>query len=70
MVVFQEVHAKYKRSCMVGWIKFSRRKHDNIYLEIRSQIYVHTDERTQIRSARSSLVVTHPSTNPARRAEL
>jgi len=31
----------------------------------RSQIKVHTDERTQVHSAQSSLVVTHPSTNRA-----
>jgi len=28
----------------------------------RSQIKVHTNERTQVHSARSSLTVTHPST--------
>jgi len=33
----------------------------------RSQIKVHTDERTQVHSARSSFAVTHPSTNRARR---
>jgi len=33
----------------------------------RSQIKVHTDERTQVSSARSSLTVTHPSTNRTRR---
>jgi len=33
----------------------------------RSQIKVHTDERTQVHSAQSSLAVTHPSTNQARR---
>jgi len=33
----------------------------------RSQIKVHTDERTHVHSAQSSLAVTHPSTNRARR---
>jgi len=33
----------------------------------RSQIKVQTDERTQVHSAQSSLAVTHPSTNWARR---
>jgi len=31
-----------------------------------SQIKVHTDERTQVHSARSSLTVTHPSIHPGR----
>ena len=33
----------------------------------RSQIKVHTNERTQVHSAQSFLVVTHPGTNRARR---
>ena len=41
---------------------------DNGYLDGRSQIKVHTDERTQVRSAQSSLAVTHPGTNRARRS--
>jgi len=41
--------------------------HDNGYMDGRSQIKVHTDERTQVHSAQSSLVVTHPSTNRAGR---
>jgi len=36
-------------------------------LDGRSQIKVHTDERTQVHSARSFLTVTHPSTNRGRR---
>jgi hypothetical protein len=35
------------------------------YLDGRSQIKVHTDERTQVHSAQSSLAVTHPGTNRA-----
>jgi len=35
---------------------------------MQSQIQVHADERTQVYSARSSLVVIHPSTNRGRRA--
>jgi len=42
-------------------------QHDNGYMDGRSQIKVHTDERTQVLSAQSSLAVTHPSTNRARR---
>jgi len=34
--------------------------------ESRSQIQVHTDECTQIHSAMSSLVITHPNTNRGR----
>jgi len=42
-------------------------QHDNGYMDGRSQIKVHKDERTQFHiSAQSSLVVTHPSTNRAR----
>jgi len=36
-------------------------QHDDGYLDGRSQIKVHTDERTRVHSARSSLTVTHPS---------
>ena len=36
--------------------------------ENRSQIKVHTDERTQVLGVRSSLMVTHPSTGRGRRA--
>jgi len=36
---------------------------DTNCIDGRSQIKVHADERTQVHSARSSLVVTHPSTN-------
>jgi hypothetical protein len=42
-------------------------QHNNSYMDGRSQIKVHTDERTQVHSAQSSLAVTHPSTNQARR---
>jgi len=41
-------------------------QHDNGYMGGQSQIKVHTDERTQVHSAQSSLAVTHPSTNQAR----
>jgi len=39
----------------------------NGYTDCRSPIKVHADERTRVHSAQSSLVVTHPSTNRARR---
>jgi len=42
-------------------------QHDNGYIDGRSQIKVHTDERTQVHSAQSSLTITHPSTNRGRR---
>jgi len=42
-------------------------QHDNGYMDGRSQIEVHTDERTQVHSAQSSLEVTHSSINRARR---
>jgi len=41
-------------------------QHDNGYMDGRSQIKVHTDERTQGHSAQSSQAVTHSSTNWAR----
>jgi len=34
----------------------------------RSQIKVHTDERTHVHTAHSTLVITHPSTNRGSRA--
>jgi len=42
-------------------------QHVDGYTDGRSQIKVHTDERTQVHSAWSSLTVTHPSTNRGRR---
>jgi len=48
------------------WFIFSPRQHDNDWIDDRSQIQGHTDERTQVHGARSSLVVTHPSTNGMR----
>jgi len=39
-------------------------QHDDGYIDGRSQqMKVHNDERTRVHSARSSLTVTHPSTN-------
>jgi len=42
--------------------------HVNGYIDGWSQIQVHTNERTQVHNAQSSLVVTYPSTNQGRRA--
>jgi len=42
-------------------------QHDNSYMDGRLQIKVHTDKRTQVHSAQSSLSVTNQSTNLARR---
>jgi len=50
------------------WFILRPCQHDNGYIDGRSQVYVHTDERTQVHSAWSSLVITHPSTNRVRRA--
>jgi len=44
-------------------------QYDDGYLDGRSQIKVHTDERTQVLSAQFSLLVTHPSTNRAQVTE-
>jgi len=38
-------------------------QHDNGYIDGRSQIKVHTDERTQVHSSQPSLAVTHQGTN-------
>jgi len=42
-------------------------QHDDGYIDGRSRIEIHTDKRTQVHSAQSSLTVTHPSTNRGRR---
>ena len=42
-------------------------QHDNGYMDGRSQIKVHTNERTHVHSAQSFLAVTHPGTKRARR---
>jgi len=48
-----------------NWVWFILRlcQHDDGFMTVGTHIKVHTDERTQVHSARSSLVVTHPSTN-------
>jgi len=51
----------------LGLIHLRPCQHNDGYIDGRSQIRVHTDERTQIHSAQSSLTVTHPSTNRGRR---
>jgi len=54
-------------SLVNGLLQFILRqcRHDNGYMVVRSQIKFDSDERIQ--SAQFSLVVTHPSTNRARR---
>ena len=42
-------------------------QHNNGHMDGRSQIKVHTDERTQVHSVQSSLAVTHPRINRSRR---
>jgi len=49
------------------WFSLRPCQHDDGYIDGRSQIKVHTDERTHAHSAPSSLTVTHPSTNRGRR---
>jgi len=50
--------------CLIDWlIDFRPCQHDNGYIDVRSQIKVRTDERTQVHSTQSFLAVTHPSTN-------
>jgi len=48
---------------LIDWFTSVSARHG--YMDGRSQIKVHTDERTQVYSAQSSLVVNHPSTNRA-----
>jgi len=50
---------------LIDWLRPCQ--HDNGHMDGRSQTKVHTNERTQVHSAQFSLVVTHPSTNQARR---
>jgi len=52
--------------CCLVWFILRPCQHDDGYIDGRSQIKVHADERTQVHSARSSLTVTHPSTNRGR----
>jgi len=42
-------------------------QHDDGYMDGRSLININADERIQVHSAHSSLAVTHPRTNRARR---
>jgi len=48
------------------WFMLRPCQHLDGYIDGRPQITVHTNERTQVHSARSSLTVTHPSTNRGR----
>jgi len=57
-----------KESNELAWFILRSCQPDNGYIDGRPQIQVHTDEQTQVHSARSLLVVTHPSTNRCRRA--
>jgi len=45
------------------WFILPACQHDDGNIEDMLEIKVHTDERTQVHSARSSLAVIHPSTN-------
>jgi len=52
----------------IDWVIYVS-QHDNVYayMDGRSKIKIHNDERTQVHSPQSSMVATHPSTNRARR---
>jgi len=52
-------YISYIRLSLV-WFILRPRQHDICYIDGLSQIQVHSDERTQVHSAWSSLVVTHP----------
>jgi len=62
----ESVHYKGQLHAMV-WFILRPCQHDDGYIDGRLQIKVHTDERIQVHSARSSLAVTHPSTSRGRR---
>jgi hypothetical protein len=52
-----------------GWLSgFNVDAISKMIYDGRSQFQVHTDEQTQVHSARLSLAVTHPSINRGRRA--
>jgi len=55
--------ATYDNEVMIGfvWFILSPCRHYGGYIDSRSRIKVHTDERRHVYSARSSLTVTHPS---------
>jgi len=59
-------YVTYQMECLPRLVWFILRpcQHDNGYIDGRSQIKVHTDERTQVHSAQP---FTHPGTNRARR---
>jgi len=57
-----------QRQETVVWFILRPCQPDDDYIDGRSKIQVHTDERTQVHGARSSLVVTDSSTNRSRRA--
>jgi len=63
IIIRTQANIYYKR--LIDWLRSCQ--YDNGHMDVRSHIKVHTDERTQVHSAQSSLVVTHPSTNRARR---
>ena len=63
---YDSTSAEYRDSLLGRLIDLRPCQHDNGYMDGRSQIKVHTDERTQVHSAQSSLVIAHPGTNRAR----
>jgi len=52
---------------MIDWLIYVRVSIYVGYMDGLSQIKVHTNDRTQVHSAQSSLETTHPSINRARR---
>jgi hypothetical protein len=61
----REISSKYPLIVVYGFYVDAISK---MIYDGRSQFQVHTDERTQVHSARLSLTVTHPSINRGRRA--
>jgi len=55
------------QSQILVWIILRPCQHNDGYIDGQSHIKIHTDERTQVHSAQSSLMVTHRSTSQGRR---
>jgi len=61
MLIYSSMLLPHKNTLV--WFILRPCQHDDGYLDGRSQINVHTDERTQVNSDLSSLTVTWPSAN-------
>jgi len=65
--IFTNIAIAFELVCHVFVFILRPCQHDDGYIDRRPQIKNHTDERTQVHSARSSMTVNHPSTNRGRR---